>query len=329
MNIFFTLLVSLLAFFYLIIFKPSAVLVLFMTLKNVSYLLMLTFSLSAILKYCAEKFPHDLFRFRLCRYAASFGTAVLLQMIVWPVFAFLAEVEWRFDDMDLVLTFLMEAVFFTILLLLLQDFAIIRLAKRNAELENSTLQLRTAQAEILLLKQQIHPHFLFNSLNTLKALYKKDIILGEKYLIQLAAFLRTGVSLNSSTIIPLEQEVEFCRNYLQMQQLRFGSALEWEIHINDPGMLQGKVPAFSLQPLAENAIKHNKFTIQHPLKIIIEQKQDLISLSNSINQKQPGETSLKSGLANLAERCLICSGSEISISNNGLTFSVAFKITDP
>lgn len=326
MNIFLTVLISLIALFFLFIFKNSAILILFMTLKSVFYIFTVTFSLSAILEFCAVKFPNDIIKFRIWRYGTSFCTSIILQMLLWPFFAYMANIVWSFYDIELIMTFLMEAFFIAFLVLLLQDFAILRLAKTQTELENSKLQLRTAEAENLLLKQQIHPHFLFNSLNTLKALYKKDLALGEHYLIQLAGFLRAAVTLNDSMVTTLREELDFCQNYLEMQKMRFGEALEWNIKINDPNMLKFSVPTFSLQPLAENAIKHNRFTKQQPLKIKIEQKEQYISVSNTMNLKESGETSLKSGLANLAERCFICSGNEIIINNDGVTFSVSFKI---
>lgn len=325
-NLFLTFLMASIALFFLIMFKSSPLLVFFMTLKSGFYIFLVSFSLSAVLEFCALKFQNDLYRFRLWRYTASFGIAVALQMLLWPFFAYMAHVVWSPYNIKLILTFLIEAVFISILILLLQDFAILRLAKTQTELENARLQLRMAEAENLLLKQQIHPHFLFNSLNTLKALYKKDLALGEHYLIQLAGFLRAAVSLNDSMVNTLEEELGFCKNYLEMQKMRFGAALEWEIKIRDREMLEGYLPTFSLQPLAENAIKHNRFTKQYPLRIIIEQKAEYISVSNTMNVRLPGETSLKSGLANLADRYQICSGNEIIINNDGITFSVSFKI---
>ncbi|MCV9930275.1 histidine kinase [Flavobacterium sp. LS1R49] len=326
MNLFLTFLVSFLALFFLIMFRNSTSLIFYMTIKSGCYIFLVTFSLSYILKLCAARFPNNISKFRLWRYTASFSVSILLQLILWPFFAKLAGVKWSIYNIPLLSTFLIEALILSTLVLLLQDFAILRLAKTQTELENSRLQLRSAEAENLLLKQQIHPHFLFNSLNTLKALYKKDLNLGEHYLIQLASFLRTAVSLNGSMITTLEQELEFCRNYLEMQKMRFTEALEWDIVINDPQMLKAYVPTFSLQPLAENAIKHNKFTKQHPLRIIIEQQGAYISVSNTMYTKEFGETSLKSGLANLAERYQIWSGNEIMINNDGITFSVSFKI---
>jgi len=111
-----------------------------------------------------------------------------------------------------------------------------------------------------------------------------------------------------------------------MQKIRFGEALEWNLNIENPELLKGFVPSFSLQPLLENAIKHNIFTKETPLKLMIEQQGNFISVSNAINLRNAGETSTKSGLSNLAERYQLWSGEETIIKNNGKLFSVSFKI---
>jgi len=297
-----------------------------MTGKSGSYMLLTSFSLAYILRYCAQRFAKSTIKFKLWRYTASFCTALFLQFTLWPLFAYVAGHEWSYYDTKLIITFISESLLLATLIMLLQDFAILRYGKSQTELENSTLQMRTTEAENLLLKQQIHPHFLFNSLNTLKALYKKDTSLGENYLIRLADFLRSAVSHNNSLATTLEEELHFCENYLTMQKIRFGNALEWTIKIQDTAMLKGFVPSFSLQPLAENAIKHNRFTIQNPLIIVIEQQGEHISVCNPVNSGRSGETSIKSGLGNLAERYQLWCNDDIVIKNDGATFSVSFKI---
>lgn len=327
MNLFLSALIACIAAFFLIIFNKPAQLVTAMTLKSGCYLLIVTFSQSYILKVTAKRFTNNTARFRMWRYLFSYSSAIGLQLMIWPFFAWMGGIKWYYTDINTLVTFISEALILTTLIMLLQDFALIRIAKSEAILENSLLQVRTAQAESLLLKQQVHPHFLFNSLNTLKALYKKDPLMGEEYLIRLAGFMRAAVSQNDSIASTLNDEIAHCKNYLEMQKIRFGEALEWDITVDDKYLLQGMLPSFSLQPLAENAIKHNRFTKEHPLRLHIRQQDDYICVSNNMDVRPAAEPSLNSGLANLAERCLLWSGEELLIGNNGKEFSVKIKIS--
>lgn len=327
MNLFLSALIACIAAFFLIIFNKPAQLVTAMTLKSGCYLLMVTFSQSYILKVTAKRFANNNASFRIWRYFFSYSSAIGLQLMIWPFFAWMGGIKWHYTDSNTLMTFISEALILTTLVMLLQDFALVRIAKSEAILENSLLQVRTAQAESLLLKQQVHPHFLFNSLNTLKALYKKDPSLGEEYLVRLAGFLRAAVSQNDSIACTLKDEIAHCKNYLEMQKIRFEEALEWDITVEDEHLLQGMLPSFSLQPLAENAIKHNRFTKERPLSLYIHQQGDYICVSNNMDVRPAGESSLNSGLANLAERCVLWSGEELLIGNDGKEFSVKIKIS--
>lgn len=325
-NIFFSILMAVLAMFFLAIFQNPLKQILGMALKSGFYIFTISFTFLYILRYCATKYPDNILKFRLIRYLASFSFAFLLQLVIFPFFAYISDIPFTEYHAQLLLVFLSEAIIMGVLLLMMHDFAIVRHIKIQTELENSLLQLRTAQAENLLLKQQIHPHFLFNSLNTLKALIKRDPELSENYLLHLADFLRVAVSQNNSQATTLAEELKLCENYMVMQKIRFGTALGWSLEIEDQDMLQGFVPSFSIQPLLENGIKHNIFTKESPLQLIVTQQGDYITVSNAINLRKAGELSIKSGLVNLAERYLLWSGEEIIIKDDGATFSVRFKI---
>ncbi|EJL65790.1 sensor histidine kinase [Flavobacterium sp. CF136] len=326
MNIGLSFIAFIFSMFFLKMFDEPMVVLISMAFKSGVYMLLLTFTLSFVLNETARRFQDSLIKYRLWRIAVSFFSAILLQLLIWPVFAYFGSISWDYSNYKLLLIFIIEGLILATLVLLLQDFAILRYAKAKTELENARLQMRTTEAENLLLKQQIHPHFLFNSLNTLKALYKKDLVLGEEYLIQLANFLRSAVSHNNSQATTLDEELIFCINYLKMQKIRFNESLDWELKIENEAMLKGYVPSFSIQPLLENAIKHNKLTKLIPLRIVIEQNGDYISVSNSISNKEFSESSIKSGLENLSERYFLWSGDTINIKNDGVTFSVSFKI---
>ena len=118
-------------------------------------------------------------------------------------------------------------------ILILQDLLVTREKKAAIELENQQLRLKNMEAVNQQLKQQIQPHFLFNSLSTLKSLMTVSPENAEEYLVRLSEFLRSSLSSHSLNLIRLEDELHLCVNYLEMQKIRFGNALE--VHIPEVG----------------------------------------------------------------------------------------------
>ena len=197
--------------------------------------------------------------------------------------------------------------------------------KSIIESENIQLKIKNIEAANLKLKQQLHPHFLFNSLNVLKTLIKKQPDNAEAYLKRLSDFLRASVSLDNVNTVKFEEELKLCFDYLEMQKIRFGNAIQFEVSIPDEAKA-GIVPTFSIQLLLENAIKHNAFTIESPLLIKLIYIDGWITISNNIQVKNTDEDSPGLGLSNLSERYKIISGDEINIQSSGINFSVSIKV---
>ena len=218
---------------------------------------------------------------------------------------------------------IVQGLFVNGILLLLQNFIIVQDANNKAQLENSRLNAASSDAAHRLLQQQIQPHFLFNALNILKSLIKKSPEKAEDYLLRLSDFLRVSISGNKRGIATLNEEVKLGIDYLEMQKVRFGEALLFSFEVTKS---DGLLPVFSLQPLLENAIKHNELTDENPLTIEVKQSGKWISVINSIKLRSVTEYSTGSGLANLAERYKLLSGDEIEIKDDGKTFSVSLKI---
>ncbi|OFX42881.1 MAG: hypothetical protein A2046_08410 [Bacteroidetes bacterium GWA2_30_7] len=214
------------------------------------------------------------------------------------------------------------------IVLIIQDLILLQEKKARVELENAELKIKNVEATNQQLKQQIHPHFLFNSLNTLKVLIKKNPDKAEDYLIMLSDFLRTSISTDTPNIVKLKDEIKLCLDYLVMQKIRFGEALQYTINIPDEIQNSAFVPVFSLLPLMENAIKHNKLTNELPLHIQLQYANGIITTTNNIQPKLSSEPSTGLGLENLAERYRILSGDEIIINNDRNIFSVSIKILD-
>jgi two-component system LytT family sensor kinase len=221
-------------------------------------------------------------------------------------------------------------IFFSVntVILIIKDLVLTRSKNSMIELENSRLKVKNLEAANERLKQQIHPHFLFNSLSTLKSLIVTSSANAEDYLIKLSGFLRNSISSNTLHTNIISAELEACIDYLDMQKIRFGEALIVEVDIPAAQQNAYWLPAFSLQILAENAIKHNALTIEAPLRISITLQQNIITVTNNIQPKPVTEQSAGTGLANLNERFNILSGEGITIQKTDNTFTVRLKVFD-
>ena len=129
--------------------------------------------------------------------------------------------------------------------------------RRAAQLELEAAQLETqlAQAQLDALRTQLHPHFLFNTLNTISVLMQEDVAAANRTLVRLSELLRLTLRSTDAHEVPLKQELEFLRSYLEIEQTRFQNRLRVRMEI-DPAALDARVPNLLLQPLVENAIRH-------------------------------------------------------------------------
>ena len=211
------------------------------------------------------------------------------------------------------------------IILIIQDLMLLRERKAIVDSENAQLKFKNIEATYDQLKQQIHPHFLFNSLNTLKTLIRKQPKDAEVYLKKLSDFLRASITLNNENLAKLSDELKFCLDYLDLQKGRFGEALKYSVDIPEE-VKSGYVPVFSVQHLLENAIKHNALTIENPLLIEVKSENNRIIVTNNIQAKSDTEETTRRGLANLAERYKILSGDEIIFKSDDKHFSVSLKI---
>jgi len=211
------------------------------------------------------------------------------------------------------------------IILIIQDLMLLREKKAIIESENAQLKIKNIEATYSQLKQQIHPHFLFNSLNTLKTLIRKQPKDAEVYLIKLSDFLRASITLNNENLAKLSDELKFCFDYLELQKGRFGEALKYSVEIPEE-VKSGYVPVFSVQHLLENAIKHNALTVENPLLIEVKYDNNRIIVTNNVQVKNIPEETTGRGLANLAERYKILSDEEIIFKSDDNHFSISLKI---
>jgi len=123
-------------------------------------------------------------------------------------------------------------------------------AKEKAELDQLF-----AESSLNNLKEQVNPHFMFNSLNSVKALISEDPEKARSAIVVLGDILRNSLNSTSKTTIYLKEELDHCRDYLEMEKIRFEDRLQYEIKVQDD-IYDFKLPPLSIQTLVENAIKH-------------------------------------------------------------------------
>ena len=196
--------------------------------------------------------------------------------------------------------------------------------KQNRE-AISQLQIESKIAELQGLKEQISPHFLFNTLNTLISVIRTE----EKsesidFVENLSSVYRYLLDNQSLDIVKVEEELTFVKSYIYLLKKRFGDDLKININIGSE-IENNSVPPFALQMMIENAIKHNVLSGNHPLEIKIEQIGTHFRVENNLNPK-PVTESLGIGLVNLNKRFKLIASKEIIINKSEQTFSVSIPL---
>ncbi len=163
------------------------------------------------------------------------------------------------------------------------------------------LEKENSQIRFEILKDQLNPHFLFNSLNALSSLIKKDSEKAQYFVDEFSSVYRYTLDVIEKPVVELREEIDFARSFLYLQKIRFDNAVDMEIKI-DAAKLSFLVPPLAVQTLLENIFKHNKAALDKPLKIIIYNEDDMLVIVNNLQPKIKGTDSKGVGLTNLGKR---------------------------
>lgn len=216
-----------------------------------------------------------------------------------------------------------------IIVLVLLEVILLRSKKDMIQKENDELRMANLEAQHNLLKQQLQPHFLFNSLSIIKALIQKDPKKADGYVDMLSELLRYSVYTHKNDTVTLEEELGYARTYLEMQQIRFVDTFTFRFDIPLP-MLALRVPIHSLQLLAENALKHNTFTKAQPLHLTItgDLASQTLQVANSLQPKARPATTDGLGLKNLSGRYKLLGGEPLQMMHTKDKFIVSLKLLE-
>lgn len=184
------------------------------------------------------------------------------------------------------------------------------------------IEKEKAQYQLMTLKNQVNPHFLFNSLNTLASLAYTDANKTNFFAKKLSSVYRYFLTTSEKPSVTLAEEMTFVETYFQLEKIRFGESLQLRIRI--PAEAQGKsVIPTSIQMLVENAIKHNINTEQSPLVIEITSSGNTITVSNNYQPRQNVKGN-RMGLRNLRQQYFL-KGKAIHIEQSESTFAVTLQ----
>ncbi len=197
------------------------------------------------------------------------------------------------------------------------------------------LQLALREAELRVLEAQINPHFLFNCLNSIRALVIENPALAQDMLTRLANILRYNLHRDASHTVPLSSEVEVVADYLALESVRFEERLRVQVAI-DPGAGGVPVPAMLLQTLVENALKHGIASLPAggDLRIhaAVEPEAVVVEVENTGQLAEPKTGATQVGLSNARERLRILYGERASLhleNRNGGTVVATVRIPRP
>ncbi len=220
----------------------------------------------------------------------------------------------------------MYFVYFVILMITIFIARILKYQMIHHEdlLENEKLKQQNLQKELTALKNQINPHFLFNSLNSLNSIVRdnKD---ATTFIKELSFMYRYILQSGERDVVSLQEELKFLDSYVHLVKTRYRDRFAINIAIDDK-YLQREVPPLALQLLVENAVKHNEISEKNPLQVSIYSKNEIIYVENEIRQRTSFVDSTGNGLMNLDKRYFLLKKQHISISNKENIFRVKLPI---
>lgn len=198
-------------------------------------------------------------------------------------------------------------------------------------LQNGKLLTENIQNQYQALKNQLNPHMLFNSLNTLQSLVRESPEKAQDYIRELSRVLRYTLQENDTHTVTLQEEMDFVEAYIFLMKMRYEDNLRFVIRV-DPYWMNYCLPPLSIQTLVENAIKHNEISNRKPLTIEIRavnipgSKDAFLCIDNDLQPRRTAPSGTGLGLANLSKHYELLFNKEIQITKTDSKFSVCIPL---
>ena len=220
--------------------------------------------------------------------------------------------------------FSITLAFEVILCLLASEIYRLMVSNQEMRIRNQALEKANLESSFEVLKSQVNPHFLFNSLNTINAIIGSTNDAARAFVGNMSDVYRYVLNNVNKSLVTLAEEMEVMRAYAAMLAQRHGKALQLDIRI-DEQMKSLLIPPMSLQVLLENAVKHNIVSARQPLWVVIEARDNMLTVSNPVQEKKVKPAGTGLGLYNLNQRYQYLCQKEIEICRH----EGVFKVTMP
>ncbi|GAB2526693.1 sensor histidine kinase [Rufibacter soli] len=195
---------------------------------------------------------------------------------------------------------------------------------RESAVSTERLKKEHALSRYEALKNQVNPHFLFNSLNALASLVHEEPDLAVTFIKQLSSVYRYVLDSQYKEVVPLEEELKFARQYVFLQQIRHGEGLQVTLPAQVPSSFQ--VPPLALQTVLENAVKHNRAWAKEPLHITVALAADYLVVENNLQPKSQHEPPSGLGLPNIQARYEMLTDRKMDIIKTDAAFTVRLPL---
>ncbi len=289
-----------------------------------SYLIAVLFLVinTARKKFLVSSFTLDFARFSHRMFINLIGFSILrVAGAIFTVNEPGMPVLQKFNNFIFTISLVMEIV----LCILVAEIYMLMIKNQSILLRNHALQRSNVESTFEVLKNQVNPHFLFNSLNTINAMIGSTNERAKAFVNNMSHVYRHVLSSSRKDVVRVEEELEVAIAYIEMLRERHGDTLK--IEIKREAKLSGQLlPPMSLQILLENAVKHNVVSLKHPLLVTIEISEEGITVANTIQEKKVKPPSTGTGLYNLSQRYRYLCDKEITIIRTDSVFEVSLPL---
>jgi len=290
--------------------------------------MLLSGGISEIVRFSDKRFPwlekpiqrllFDVAVVIVYSFVVAFILASVFSLLVWDYFTL------ENFNVDAILDSTTTPIFIALIITAFFTSRSFLIEWKRAAIETEKMKNEKLESQYQGLKDQLNPHFLFNSLNVLSNLVYEDADKANRFIEQLSRIYRYVLEVQNEEFVTLETELAFASSFMELQKTRFGDKFLFEVNV--PETRNYGIAPLSLQLLLENIFKHNAATKDKPLQIWIAQHKDVLIVKNNIQKRESESDGTGLGLKNISERTRHLTGKTIQIDTSEEYFTVTVPL---